>query len=106
MYENILNDLESIYIELIAYDPAREEQFVLFSSSINHNAINDAYFKKVCATLIREMTNLSGLQKLISNGQYYGILKIHDSNTDGLAEVVVKKKIKRFVISFKFGNYK
>lgn len=84
LYENIINELESIYIELVAKDTSSDtnEPFVIFSSCIDYRSVNESYTKE---------------NRIICNGQHFGVLQIKDINTEATAEIVVKRKIKRSV---------
>lgn len=48
LYENIINELESIYIELVAKDTSSDtnEPFVIFSSCIDYRSVNESYTKE------------------------------------------------------------
>lgn len=52
LFENVLNYLEIIYIELLASYSPTEEPSVLLSFSISHESIDNAYCEKVSFLLI------------------------------------------------------
>lgn len=101
IYENILNDLESIYLELIVHVSPLSEPIVLHSASVNYGSIDYAYHKKVSlgVCICLHFNNLeNNPKKLFSNHQmhkYFGLLQVESSESEGSTEVVVKKKIKR-----------
>ena len=88
LFENVLNYLEIIYIELLVSSnnhssslttTAKEEPTVLLSFTLNYESIDNAYCEK----------------KSMINGQYLSIAKVRDSQTNGYGEVVIRKKIQR-----------